>query len=240
MPIKYALFENHITSDPDDYAAIVQIGDSADGDDLVQDIINQGSTVTAPDILAVTAALKAACQRRIEQGQRVNYFGMMDFFPRIKGVFNGPTDVFDPARHQIDVGSNPGGELRDSVRDSATVQKVEAHKPTPNPVEYRDIATNTTNDQVTPGNIGQLSGSRLKFDDATPDEGVYFVSTAGGETKVSLLQKNKPAQLVFLVPNSLVTGSYHVEVRARMATGTLARELRIGRLDATVMVGPPP
>ena len=44
----------------------------------VQDIVDQGSTVGRPDILAVTAALKLACQRRLEQGQRVNYFGMMD------------------------------------------------------------------------------------------------------------------------------------------------------------------
>ena len=64
MPIKYALFENNITSDPDDYAAIVQISGSADGDDLVQDIVDQGTTVNKPDILAVTAALKLACQRR--------------------------------------------------------------------------------------------------------------------------------------------------------------------------------
>ena len=108
MPIKYALFENNITADPDDYAAIVQISGSAEGDDLVQDIVDQGSTVNKPDILAVTAALKLACQRRVEQRQRVNYFGMMDFFPRIKGVFTGPTDSFDEARHRVDIGANPG------------------------------------------------------------------------------------------------------------------------------------
>lgn len=92
MPIKYALFENNVTADPDDYMAMVQISGSAAGDDLVQDIIDQGSTVGKPDILAVTAALKLACQRRIEQGQRVNYFGMVEFFPRVKGIFSGPTD----------------------------------------------------------------------------------------------------------------------------------------------------
>ncbi len=72
MPIKYALFENNITADPNDHAAMVQIGGSADGDaegdrggsPKVQDIVDQGSTVNRPDILAVTAALKLACQRR--------------------------------------------------------------------------------------------------------------------------------------------------------------------------------
>ncbi|MCK4342674.1 MAG: hypothetical protein KAY37_13230, partial [Phycisphaerae bacterium] len=146
MPIKYALFENNITADPDDYAAGVQMTDTTDLDALVQDIVDQGSTVNKPDILAVTAALKLACQRRVEQGQRVNYFGMMDFFPRIKGVFTGPTDSFDEARHRIDIGANPGSELRmwhrlpacDSTGKMPVPQVlVEAVKPSPNPIEYR-------------------------------------------------------------------------------------------------------
>ncbi|MCK4341067.1 MAG: DUF4469 domain-containing protein [Phycisphaerae bacterium] len=116
-------------------------------------------------------------------------------------------------------------------------RKVEAVKPSPNPIEYRDIGTDTTNDTVTVGNIGQLSGSRLKFDPAEADEGLYFVADAGGETKVPTVQKNKPSQLVFLVPN-LVAGTYHLEVRARMGSGTSARELRIGRLDSTLTVLP--
>lgn len=52
MPIKYALFGKNITSDSDDYAAMVQIGGSADGADLAQDIIDQGSTMNEPGILA--------------------------------------------------------------------------------------------------------------------------------------------------------------------------------------------
>ncbi len=100
--------------------------------------------------------------------------------------------------------------------------------PSPNPIEYRDVGSDTTNDQITPGNIGQLSGNRLKFDPAQADEGLYFVPTADtGDVKVTTIQKNKPSQLVFLVP-ALVAGGYNLEVRARIAGGT---ELRIGRLD---------
>ena len=36
---------------------------------------------------------------------RQSAIGMMNFPPRIKGVFTGPTDGFDPARHYIDVGA---------------------------------------------------------------------------------------------------------------------------------------
>ncbi len=83
------------------------------------------------------------------------------------------------------------------------------------------------------GGIGELAGSRLKYDDTQADEGVYFVATAGGETKVTIVQKNKPAELVFSIPATLVPGTYNIEVRARIAGGT---ELRIGRLDPVLTV----
>ena len=239
MPIKYALFENHVTSDPNDYAGIVQVSGSASGDDLVQDIIDQGSTVTKADVLAVTADLKLAVQRRIEMGQRVNYFGMSEYFPRVKGVFNGPVDPWDPASHHLDVGSNPGSELRDAVRAGATPERVEAIKPAPNLIEYFDFGSDTANDTVTVGSAGKISGSRLKFDAAAADEGIYFVATAGGETKVTLVTYNKPGRLDFLVPATLVPGTYNLEVRARQGeppAGPDNRELRVGRLDAVLTV----
>ena len=41
-------------------SALVQIDGSAHGDNLVHDIIDQGSTVKKPDTLVVTTALKPA------------------------------------------------------------------------------------------------------------------------------------------------------------------------------------
>jgi len=150
-------------------------------------------------------------------------------------VFNGATDKFDQTRHSLDVGANPGSRVRKTVRDNGSVVKDEAVKPAPNPIELRDIGSDTTNDQLTPGNIGQLSGSRLKYNPDNPDEGVYFLPVGvGGETKVTTVQKNKPAQVVFLIPAGLVRGQYHLEVRARISGGT---ELRTGRLDAVLTVG---
>ena len=240
MPIQYALFENHVTSDPDDYAGVVQVSGSADGDDLVQDIIDQGSTVNRPDILAVTADLLLALERRLEMGQRVNFFGVVDCFPRIKGVFNGPTDPWDPARHKVDVGCGPGSQLRDAVQAGATVQRVDALKPAPMLIQFHDFTSDTNNDTASVGGPGQISGSRLKFDATKADEGIYFLPTGGGAAvKVDMVTYNKPGRLDFTVPATLVPGDYWLEVRARQGkppAGVDNRELRIGRLDATLTV----
>jgi hypothetical protein len=239
MPIQYALYENHITSDPNDYSATVLITGSADGDDLVQDILDEGCTVTKPDILAVTAALMQALERRLEMGQRVNYFGMSDYFPRAKGKFNGPLDPWADDRHHIDVGANVGSKLRDAVRKNATVERVKATKPAPELIQYHDFTSDTNNDSVSVGGPGQLAGSRLKFNTAKADEGIYFVPATGAATKVTMVTYNKPGRLDFTVPATLVPGTYHLEVRARQGTppkGTDNRELRVGRLDATLTV----
>ena len=233
MPIHYALFENNLTADPDDFAAIVQVVDSTDLDALVQRMVERGSTTTRADILAVLEDAIGACEALLLDGMRVNFGGLVELFPRVRGVFTGATDAFDAARHAVDVGANPGSRIRKTVRDNATLVKDEAVKPAPNPIEFRDIGSDTSNGQVTPGNIGQLSGNRLKFDDAQADEGAYFVPvTLGSATKVTTVQKNKPSQLVFLIP-TLVAGDYQIEVRARIAGGT---ELRTGRLDAILTV----
>lgn len=232
MPIHYALFENNLTADPDDFAAIVQPLDSADLEALVQRMVERGSTTTRADILAVLEDAIGACESILLDGRRVSFGGLVELFPRVRGVFSGATDSFDAARHAVDVGANPGARIRKTVRDNAAVVKDEAVKPAPNPIEFRDVASDTSNEQATPGNIGQLSGNRLKFNPGAGDEGVYFVLVGGGETKVVTVQKNKPSQSVFLIP-TLLPGDYQVEVRARISGGT---ELRTGRLEAVLTV----
>lgn len=234
MPINYALFENNLTSDPNDYAAQVQTTASADLDAIVKRIIQQGSTSTEADIAAVLEDAIKACEALLLEGNRVNFGGLCELFPRLTGVFNGITDSFDATRHRIDVGANPGSRIRKTVRDNAQAVKVESVKPAPAPLEYSDLGSGEINGTVTPGNIGTINGNRLKYDPAQADEGIFFSPVGGGAaTKATVVQKNKPSQLVFLVPAGLAAGDYRLVVTARMSNGT---ELRTGILDATLTV----
>lgn len=232
MTINYALFENHLTSDPDDYAAQVRIAGSADLDAIARRILEEGSTVGEADVMAVLIAAVAACESLLLEGMRVNLGDLCQLFPRISGVFHGPTDHFDPARHRLDVGASPGKGVRKAVREEGQVAKVESVKPAPTLMRYGDLASGEVNGTLTPGNIGTVDGHRLKFDPDQADEGIFLVAAAG-ETKVAMTQKNKPGQLVFLVPTGLAPGEYHLEVRARMRESS---EIRTGRLDATLVV----
>ncbi len=233
MPIRYSLFENVLTTDPNDYKAQIQITGSADFELITQHIIERGSPLTKAEVLAVFETLQQVCEGLVLEGYRVNLGGLVEIYPRLRGIFNGIDDSYDPTRHRLDVATSPGARLRQGVRSRGTVEKVLGIKPAPVLLSYLDLATGDTNDSLTPATIGTIRGSRLKYNPAHSDEGIFFVPTSGSVVvPVAAVQKNKPSELVFLVP-LLTPGTYHVEVRTRLQNGS---ELRTGRLDIALTV----
>ena len=239
MPIQYALFENHVTSDPNDYRGIIQNMGSWDFDTVVKKVILRGTTVNEADVRAVIVTTLSVCAEGVTENNHVNLGGFVDFFPRLKGGFVGPDGPWGDDNF-VDVGANPGSKLREQVRRDAKVERVTAHKPAPELVACHDFGSETTNDQVTVGGGAHIIGSRLKYDASKADEGIYFIATAdGAQTKVDMVMYNKPGRLEFIVPATLVPGTYWLEVRARQGdppSGPDNRELRVGRLDATLTV----
>lgn len=233
MAVEYALFKNNLTSEPNDYAAHVQIGRSVDLDGLIQRMIDQGSTVTESDIQAVLLDAIKAIEAELLAGNRVNFGGIVDLYPRIKGVFNGPADTFDKSRHTLTTGATPGSQVRKTMRDDGGVEKVEAIKPAPSPIEISDLETGDINESITTDSIGTIIGHRLKYNTGAADEGIYLIRVDTGDVvKVDKIQRNMPSELIFLVPDLEDGDDYYVEVRARMGDGT---ELRVGRLDAIIV-----
>ena len=81
--------------------------------------------------------------------------------------------------------------------------------------------------------MGQIIGHRLKFDPADPQQGIFFIASDDSETRVAIVGKNKPGELIFLVPDGLASGEYLLEVRA-IPRGS--HDLRTGALKATLTV----
>jgi hypothetical protein len=231
MPIQYALFENNLTSDPDDYMAMVQPIGTADLDMIIERMIKQGSTVTKADTLSVLEDYFTAVESMVLEGMNVTT-PMANFGASIKGVFNGQTDSFNKARHQITPTATPGKRLRGMVAQKGQPVKQEAMKPAPNPLSYLDISANSRNGTVTPGGMGQVVGHRLKFDAAAENQGVFFIAADGTATRVTVIGRNMPADLMFMVPAGLAAGDYTLEVRAAFATN----DIRSGALAAALTV----
>jgi len=232
MSINYVLLENRLTTDPDDYMARVQPVGTADMETIIERMIQQGSTVTRADIVSVLEDYHTAIENLVLEGMNVNT-PLANFGVSIKGIFQGVTDTFDPARHQLSAAVTAGARLRKTLRERGQVAKQETAKATPNLLEYVDLNTGERNGPLTPGGMGEIIGHRLKFDPTDLQQGIFFIAEDGTETRVAIVGQNKPGDLMFLVPDSLTSGEYRLEVRTVFKGGS---EIRSGALDVTLTV----
>ncbi len=230
MALKYALFENHLTDDPSDYMAVVQLQASKSQEDVIDLMIGRGSTVTKAEALSVLEEYAAAIEQLLREGQALNT-PLFNLSPTIKGVFTSEDESYNAATHTVKINVTPGKRLK-QVANEIEVQRVAGVSPQPDLLYVDDLGSGTRNEQLTPGNIARLKGSRLKFDPTDPLQGIFLVSEANEETRISTVSRNKPAQLDFLVP-ALAPGLYKLVVRTLLKntktirSGTLQVELNI-------------
>ena len=123
--------------------------------------------------------------------------------------------------------------LRRALRERGQVVKQEAVRPSPSLLDYVDLNSGERNGPLTPGGMGQIIGHRLKFDPDDTAQGIFFIAEDGTETRVSVVGRNKPGELMFLVPDGLASGEYRLEVRAILKG---SKEVRRGRLDEVLTV----
>lgn len=228
MPVSYALFENNLTSDPDDYMAMVQPANTADLDIVVDRMMQQGSTVTRADVVSTLEDFFSAVENILLEGTNV-VTPVANFSVSIKGVFNGRTDTYDSNRHHVTPTISSGKRLRRTIASRAQPLKQEAIKPRPNPLDYIDFVSNTRNTTLTPGGMGQIIGHRLKFDATDANQGIFLVDNNTTATRITTIGRNMPAELMFMIPTGLTPGDYTLEVRA-----IFANEIRLGVLPTTL------
>lgn len=233
MPIRYSIKQNPVYKGKDNYYAQVKNVGVADSEMIAKLIVERGGTVSMADVQAVLTTLDSVCHSLLLDGYRLKIGEIVDLFPSIQGKFTGLGDQYSPIRHKILAKANANRALSRRVREKARVQKVTTNNPAPRPIQLMDSKSGIMNTVLTPGNIARISGSLLKYNPETADEGIFLIK-AGARTghhveDVAILQ---PRELVFLVPE-LEPGEYNLEVRARMDG---ASRLSRGRLNATLVV----
>ncbi len=229
MAIHYALFENHVTADPDDYRAAVQIIETIDLEGIADAIVAGGTTYSKEDIIGIHGQITAQVEQHLAAGWGVTLGRLVVLKPGIRGTFTGVGDAFSTARHRIVVSASAGTALNAYVQANGTVQKDPTIVAAPTLAEFHDVTTDTTNDLITGNGLARVRGSRLNFNKQAADEGIYLQSSAGGAPiKVVNILDNFPSQLSFQVPPNVIADQWTIQVRAR---GKDSTALRTGTLD---------
>jgi hypothetical protein len=233
MALKYFLLENPMTSGPDDYMAVSVVPRTYGIEDVIERMISRGSTVTKAEALSVFEEFSLAVQQLVKEGNSLNT-PLFNVAPKVAGVFRNNDDAFDRPRHQVKVRMNPGLRLRE-IETGIQVEKVMPTKLQPVLIHFFDNVSESQDEIITPGGGGRIVGSLLKYDEADALQGVFFINTGSSSVaKVTAkLLRNKPGELIFTIPGSLVAGTYRIEVRTFIKG---SKTLRIGALSSDLTV----
>ncbi len=231
--LKYALRENPLTPDENDYMAQVADSRSFSIEEIIDLMIQRGSTLTKADTRAALQIYGEVVSNIIADGNNINT-PLVNTGLSVSGVFKGASDGFDPSRHSIKLHINAGTLLNDALR-KVHCEKVQATDTNPYIAEVVDIVSGKANSVLTTGGIVQITGSRLKFDDLDDVQGIFFVPESGESVRCEIIAENKPARLMALIPKDLPQIEYYVEVRTKLSPGGKElRNLKVGRFTKSL------
>lgn len=232
MSIQYSLVPNHLTSDPDDFRALVEGQVSRTSGDIIETMVQRGSTITKPDILSVIESYQAVIADFLSDGDSINT-PLFQTSASISGVFASQYADFNPSVHEVNINLNLGSRIAE-LAEELTVKRVSASVVRPAVRYFKDFSSGAVNQTLTPGNPAEIRGGNLKVDPADTSQGIFFIAADGTETKVTTIMRNMPSNLIFMVPGGLAAGEYEVEVRMKPKDNDT--DIRSGRLNDKLTV----
>ncbi len=232
MTLKYGLADNGLTPDQEDQRAVMYVDEVKILDELVDEMIGRGSTVTKAEALSVMEEYYDAMTKFLGEGYTITT-PAYSITPRIRGVFKDKKERYDPNKHRLYLSVKPRARLKEALRH-IKLEYRKSNGQQPLLEELTDLMSESTNEQLTPGGIAHLNGELLKFEGADPQQGIFFRS-GNRETRVvpKTVARNMPAELIFMVPATLNKGPYQVEVRTVLHG---SKKLRIAKLPDEVVV----
>ena len=235
--LKYALRENLLTAAPDDFMAQVQDVRSYTLDEIIDAMMQKGSTLTRADVAAVLQIYGEVCASIIADGSALNT-PLMNTSLSISGVFNGANDSFDKKRHTVNLNITAGTALKAAL-GKIKCEKTGTTSTDPYISEVKDIVSGAVNAELTKGGVVQVTGSRLKFDAKDAAQGIFFVPETGAPVRAAVIAENKPARLMAIIPADLAAGTYYIEVRSKHSGGGKPlKAVKAGRFAKLLTVVP--
>ena len=225
MSLKYALIENTLPPNVGSYLARLQNVKSHDLESIINLMLRRGNTLTYTDILAVNNGLSEEIIQLAASGETIST-PLFKLSFSITGVFDSPTDIFDPNRHEIKIHLSPGKALKAAVK-KIKLRKVAPSVNQPYIIEVTDSVSESVNSQITSAGVLEINGSLLKIEGDHPSNGVYLVADDKTEYKVQTLAGNKPSRLIVLLP-SLAPGPYILKITTQYNGGKGLKSPRTG------------
>lgn len=212
------LKKNQLTPDPNDFtASVVSLG-SVGIDQIIDEIISDGTELKRETILNVVTRFNSKAASMALSGYNVNT-GLVYMRSTIKGVFYNKT--WDPAVNSVYISITQGADLRAAVAETSV--EILGEQSDPQEIySVTDQTTGKTDGTLTKGRNAEIKGSYLKIAGENEACGITFTNTATQEaTKLATsdIVLNEPSRLLIFVPATLAAGEYELTVTTQFSGG---------------------
>lgn len=235
------LVENKLTERDDDFTANITHVGRRSIEALCALAVKAGSKYDASELLANYNALKKVAKEELLSGATVE-FGFCNNALGVSGPLIGPSAKFDSKVNSVSINHTTLPELKKDLSEvDVIIQGVNEGMPTVKTVT--DVFTQTVNQKLTPGNILNGSGNRVKVVGTEGSSVGFFFVDATDETKVvtvpmTTVSRNEPSNFSFIIP-ALPNGKYYLEIATQYGGNTkqLIKDVRRSRFPYQLTVG---
>lgn len=199
--IQYQIFRTRLANETK-YVARIQLKEGYDQEKHIDRMLELGTSVSRGDIASVLNLFQTTVERLCGEGFSGCLDNFVRFSPSVGGTFDSEADGFLGGRNTVYVNASVSTAFNAKFNHEATVEKAAATFRSPQLFSVDDLATETSNQQVTKANIVSLGGERLKFDSENPAEYLRFVNTDDPTQfqPITKFQKHTDKEVVFLMP----------------------------------------
>ena len=235
--VKAYLYDNLLTEDPNDFTAKVSSERTLSVADVCNSAVTRGgASVSAADMEHNVNLFLKEMGYQLCDGFSVNT-GYFMATTLIKGVFNSPTESFDPSKHSVIFQFNQG----DTLRKEITNIEVEIMGVADNSItitQVTDVKSGSVNDVITPNRNLKIKGYKVKIAGDNPAVGVSFFNETTATTypvDPSDMVTNNPSELIIITP-TLPAGTYTLKVTSQYSGSVMLKEPRTATFDKPLTV----
>ena len=165
------------------------------------------------------------------EGYKVE-MGPFQFEMVLNGVVENEQRGFDSNVHEVKVKCRVDDDFLFYLKKQLVVEKVSVGNYDPILSKFTNTTAPTENYQIAPNQLIEFIGKNLKFNVASPDEGLVLIqSSTLAETKLAEVPVNTASKLVAKIPPDLPPGTYKVELRTKqkekLKMGSFAHSLNL-------------
>lgn len=207
------LVANMLTEREDDFTFNVTYVANRTIDDLCKIAANGKSKFTASELRSAYNDLFAVAKEELYSASTVE-FGFANNSLGVEGSFIGPKAKFDPAKNKVNIRCSTRTEFRKEL-DGINIIVGEVVEGLPTITKVTDVFTQEINSKLTPGNILNGEGKRVKIVGTEGNITGFFFIKSEDKTEISVpmtsVSRNDPSYFSFIIP-TLANGTYYLEV----------------------------